>query len=125
VTNPVQEDEDERRAMGAVGRKALDALERHRELFSKGAESDSLALAAMRAALYMGDPSAAAKIEESLPPDSGARAELEGRWMSAVGRFLLGEYEKAESHLIAVANSPKSPGGPRTVGCLPETGSTG
>jgi hypothetical protein len=109
VTNPVQEDENERRAMGAVGRKALAALQRHRELFSHGDASGLLALAAMRASLYMGDPAAAVTVGDALPPDSNAGRRPEARWMLGVAHFLLGHYEDAEPHLIAVATSSASP----------------
>jgi hypothetical protein len=109
VTNPVQEDDSERRAMGTVGRQALAALERHRELFAKGAESDRLALAAMRASLYMGDPASALKVEESLPAGSAARTEPEARWLLAIAHFLLGHYAQAEPHLVALADAPATP----------------
>jgi hypothetical protein len=109
VTNPIQNDEDERRLMGAVGRKALDALQRHRELFARGDASDRLALAAMRASLYMGDPAAALKVEDSLALSTTAARQPEARWMLGVAHFLLGHYEAAEPHLIAVAGSAASP----------------
>jgi hypothetical protein len=109
VTNPIQDDENERRAMGAVGRQALAALERHRELFSKGADGDRLALAAMRASLYMGHPASALKVEESLPAGSPARTEPEVRWMLAAAHFLLGHYAQAEPHLVALAAAPATP----------------
>jgi hypothetical protein len=109
VTNPVESDEDERRAMGAVGRRVLEALQRHRELFAQGDASDRLALATMRASLYMGDPASALKIGASLPPAAAATQTPEARWMLGVAHFLQGEYDAAEPHLIAVANAPASP----------------
>jgi len=109
VTNPVVNDEGERAAMGAVGRKALDALHRHPELLAQGDASDRLALAAMRASLYIGDPAAALKIGASLPPAAAITLTPEARWMLGVAHFLQGEYGAAEPHLIAVASSTASP----------------
>ncbi|HEY8148020.1 MAG TPA: hypothetical protein VIK51_03770 [Vicinamibacteria bacterium] len=109
VTNPVEDDENERRAMDAVGRKALAALQRHRELFSHGDDSRRLALAAMRASLYMGDPAAAVRVGAALPPDSSAGPPPEARWMLGVAHVLLGHFDEAEPHLTAVAESTASP----------------
>lgn len=109
VTNPLEVGENKRRAMASVGRKALAALERHRALFSTGAESDRLALAAMRASLYMGDAASVLRVERSLPAGSQARTDFEGRWMLAIAHFLLGHYSEAEPHLIAVADSSSTP----------------
>ncbi len=108
VTNP-EDDENERRAMDAVGRKALAALQRHRELFSHGDDSRRLALAAMRASLYMGDPAAAVRVGAALPPDSSAAQPPEARWMLGVAHVLLGHFDQAEPHLIAVVESSASP----------------
>jgi hypothetical protein len=109
VTNPVVNDQGERAAMSAVGRKALAALQRHRDLFAQGDASDRLALAGMRASLYMGDPAAALNFGASLAPATPSARAPEARWMLGVAHFLQGQYEAAEPHLIAVANSTASP----------------
>src|SRR6185503_19778464 len=96
VTNPVSGDENERRTRNEVGRKAHDALERHRTLFANGRDSDRLALAGMRANLYMGDPAGALRVAAALPPGSPARNDNEGRWAQAIAHFLLGHYAAAE-----------------------------
>jgi len=113
VTNPVVRDENERRSMAAVGQKALDAIERHKELFAKGEDSDRLALATMRAHLYRGDLRAALRIDTA-----GSRSLPETRWMRGIAYFLMGEYQEAEPHLLAVADSKESPERARTLSRL-------
>jgi hypothetical protein len=59
VTNPVCSEGKERAAMAEAARNVIDALQRHSELFNGSDQSESLALAVMRASIYMGDTQSA------------------------------------------------------------------
>lgn len=113
VTNPVVNSDEERKAMAVVGKKALDALERHRALFAQGEGSDLLAVASMRACLYAGDPARALRVAQALPKDSAALRDPEARWMQGVAHVLLDHYAEAEPHLAAAAGARDAPAEPR------------
>jgi hypothetical protein len=109
VTNPVYSDPEDLAAREAVGRKALEALERHPELFRQGGDSEALALALMRAALHQGDHERARAFAEKLPAASSRRADAELHWMAAVAAVLGGRDAEAEPHLRAVAEARRAP----------------
>ena len=109
VTNPVYADEKELSARREVGRKVLAALETHESLFAAGADSEALALALMRAALYQGDFEKARVFAGRLPAESARRAGPEFHWTAAAAEMLGGREEDAEPHLRAVAESRSAP----------------
>src|SRR5207249_11780480 len=105
VTNPIYFDKEERRSMAAVAKQAITALQHHRELFRSGAESEALALALMRAALYMGDPEAALTYSRLVPPTSATAGDPEFNWMTAACHFLRRDYAAAETPLLKMYQS--------------------
>jgi hypothetical protein len=107
VTNPVYSAK-ERQGMGSRGKEALRILEKHRDLFRSGNSSNSLVLASMRAALYMGDPEAALRYSARISAHSHAKAGFEYNWMLGIIYFLRHEYASAEAPLLKILNSPKS-----------------
>jgi hypothetical protein len=109
VTNPVYADEKELSARQEIGRKVLAALETHESLFAAGADSEALALALMRAALYQGDFERARVFAGRLPAESARRAGPEFHWTAAAAAMLGGREEEAEPHLRAVAESRRAP----------------
>ena len=105
VTNPVHYDEQEREAMAGIGQKVLATLQRHRTLFKSGAESGALAMASMRASLYMGNPAGALKYATLVPKDSPTSKDPEFCWMVACSHFLRREFAEAERPLVTVLQS--------------------
>src|SRR5262249_42708287 len=87
VTNPVWSD-PELKTRSEAARKVIAALERHRELFRRGTDSDALALALMRAALHRGDGAATLRYGALVPQRSAARDSSEYLWLTAAGSVL-------------------------------------
>lgn len=108
VTNPVYFDQEERRTMAAVAQKVLAALQNHRELFRSGAESEALALALMRAALYMGDVKVALTYSQMIPSTSATANAPDFNWMTAACHFLQQDYAAAEAPLLRIYRSTKT-----------------
>ncbi len=106
LTNPSYQ--QGRPPLAAVGKKIITALQNHRELFRSGAESEALALALMRAALYMGDPGAALTYSRLVPRTSATAKNPEFNWMTAVCHFLRREYAAAEAPLLRMYRSPQA-----------------
>jgi hypothetical protein len=75
-------------------------LEKHRDLLASAYGADTLGLLAMRVALRAGDPPAALRIVESIPPDASARREPDFLWMFASANFLSRDYAAAEQPLL-------------------------
>lgn len=107
VTNPVYFDQEERRAMSAVAKQVLAALQNHRELFHSGPESEALTLALMRAALYMGDSKAALTYSRLIPPTSATANDSDFNWMTAACHFLQQDYVAAEAPLLRIYRTTK------------------
>jgi len=108
VTNPIYFNKEERRSMAAVAKRAITTLQHHRELFRSGAESGALALALMRAALYMGDPEAALTYSRLVPPTSATASDPEFNWMTAACYFLQRDYAAAETPLLKMYQSKQA-----------------
>src|SRR5947207_4970925 len=79
-----------------------DLLQKHSHLLSSNQGADTLALLAMRIALRMGDPPAARKIADAIPPDAAVREEPDFNWMLASANFLSREYAATEPPLLAL-----------------------
>jgi hypothetical protein len=105
VTNPVTSGGEERAAMAGVGRKVIEALQKHGELFNGTDLSDSLVLAVMRASIYMGDTRAAIAYSRKIAPASGAARTAEFNWMVAACHFLQIDYAQAETPLLKMIHS--------------------
>ena len=99
VTNPVYSSPEERASMADVARKAIEALQKRRDLFAGGAESEALILALMRASLYMGDTRAALSYSQSISEKSETAGKPEFNWMKAACFFLQHEFKAAEAPL--------------------------
>lgn len=108
VTNPVYSDDEERANMARVAQKAIDALQKHRELFRTGPLSDQLALVLMRAAIYRGDTVSALSYSRMIASTSETLNTPEYNWMVASARFLHREYKEAEAPLLKVLHSGKA-----------------
>jgi hypothetical protein len=106
LTNPSYQ--QGRPALAAVARKAITALQQHPELFRAGGESAALALALMRAALYMGDPKAALTYARMVPRTSTTTQSPEFNWMTAACHFLRREYAAAEAPLLRMYHSAQA-----------------
>jgi hypothetical protein len=104
VTNPVTSD-PELKVRPAVVRKVIAALERRRELFRLGKDSDALALALMRAALHSGDGAATLRYGALLPQRSPARDSSEYLWLTAAGDVLEKNHAAAEKPLLRLCRS--------------------
>jgi hypothetical protein len=83
-------------------------LETHKSLLESNTGSNALALLTMRTALRMGDPPAARKISEAVPPDAPIRSDPDFNWMSASAFFLTREFAAAEQPLLALFHSPRA-----------------
>lgn len=83
-------------------------LEKHRDLLASAYGADTLGLLAMRVALRAGDPPAALRIVESIPPDASARREPDFLWMFASANFLSQDYAAAEQPLLDLFASPQA-----------------
>ena len=108
VTNPVHTKGEERNAMGRVGRAVIGTLQNHAELFNGSDLSDLLALALMRASMYMGDTEAALTYSRKISPGSKTAEASEFNWMVGACHFLRAEYAEAEIPLLKVAQSEKA-----------------
>ncbi len=105
VTNPIYGDDGELAAMAEVAKKTIAILVKRADLFRQGNDSDALALALMRASLYMGDPTAALTYARRIPPGSQARVRPEYNWMVAACHFLRHDYAAAEARLRTMYRS--------------------
>ncbi|MBI3801159.1 MAG: hypothetical protein HY268_29835 [Deltaproteobacteria bacterium] len=94
--------------LAAVAQKTITSLQNHGELFRSGAESEALALALMRAALFMGDPGAALRYSQMVPRTSLTAKSSEFNWLTAVCHFLGREYAAAEGPLLRMYHSPQA-----------------
>jgi len=122
VTNPIYFDEDERALMAGTAKKALDVLKLRGDLFSSGVESDALALALMRAALYMGDTSAAISYAQRIPAGSETADLPEFNWMVASSHFLQKDYAAAEAPLLRMYRSANADSRDRNAAAQALTG---
>jgi hypothetical protein len=108
VTNPVQSNEAQRARTAGIARKVINSLQRHPELF-KGTElSDRLALALMRASIYMGDTRTALTYARKISRTSRMAKTPEFIWTVGACHFLQREYEKAETPLLKVIRSKEA-----------------
>lgn len=105
ITNPVYSDGEERKLMAEAAKKTLSSLQKHEELFRSGIDADALALALMRASLYMGDTDAALAYSRLIPEKSATFCRPDYNWMVAVCHFLKREYESAEMPLLRIYDS--------------------
>ena len=102
VTNPIYYDKIERAAMAGIAQSTIAALKKHPELFTPGPESEALALALMRAALYMGDPQSALAYAKLVPEGSATSTRPDFNWMTASCYFLQRRYQEAEAPLLTM-----------------------
>ena len=79
-----------------------DLLEKHSGLFQGGTGASSLTLLAMRTALRMGNPAAAARIGEAVPAEAAVRGQPDFHWMLGSAYFLTRRYADAEQPLQAL-----------------------
>src|SRR5206468_11562058 len=77
-------------------------LEQHRDLFGRGADSDALAIALMRAATRAGAPEATLRYAARVPSHSPARLTAEYNWMLGAARFQRKNYSGAETAFMSV-----------------------
>ncbi|HEX4999331.1 MAG TPA: hypothetical protein VFY29_13975 [Terriglobia bacterium] len=80
----------------------IEGLERHSDLFSRGAESSALAVALMRASTRMGAPEATLRFADRVPPGDPARESAEYNWLTGAARYQLKDYAGAETALMNV-----------------------
>jgi hypothetical protein len=105
VTNPVYFDESERASMAEVAGKTIDVLQRRHDLFTAGSESDALAMALMRAAIYMGDTRAALEYSKRISANSDIAGSPDFNWMVGSCYFLQRDYAMAEFPLLKMHGS--------------------
>jgi hypothetical protein len=105
VTNPTDSMHRDMASVAKVGRKTIATLQRRSDLFNKNKMSDVLALALMRAALYMGDTQAAITFSKKVPDRSKVARSSEYNWIVGVCHFLRCEYAAAEEPLLKVLKS--------------------
>src|SRR5208283_1813333 len=105
ITNPICSEGKERATMAEVARNVIGSLQKHSELFNGSDQSESLALALMRASIYMGDTQSALLYSQKIPSGSKTAETPEFNWMVAVCRFLQKQYEEAEGPLLKVVRS--------------------
>lgn len=108
VTNPIYGDDGERAAMAEAAKKTIATLLKRADLFRQGSDSDALALALMRASLYMGDPVAALTYARRIPVRSETTRRPEYNWMVAACHFLMHDYAAAEAPLRIMYRSAKA-----------------
>ncbi len=104
VTNPLPAGE-EGDAERAAGQMAIKALQSHQELFTGDGLSDTLALALMRASLYMGDTGAALTYSAKVASGSKTAGGAEFNWIVGACRYLQKEYALAEAPLLRAVKS--------------------
>jgi hypothetical protein len=80
-------------------------LERHENLFGRGAESNKLAIALMRASLRLGAPEATLRYAERIPPTADMRRTAEYNWLAGAARFQQKDYPGAQVALMNVMNA--------------------
>jgi hypothetical protein len=105
VTNPVNRPDGEKASIARNGQMVVKALQSHTELFTGADLSNTLALALMRASLYMGDAGAALTYSTKIAPGSKAADSPEYNWVVAVCHYLQKEYSLAEKPLLKVIGS--------------------
>ncbi len=105
VTNPIYYEKTERAAMSGIAQRTIAALKKHPDMFTAGPEAEALALALMRAALYMGDPQSALAYAKLVPKKSATSARPDFNWMSASCYFLQRRYQEAEAPLLTMLHS--------------------
>jgi hypothetical protein len=115
VTNPIYHDAKERAAMATVAEKSIEVLKNHRALFESSATSEALALAMMRAALYMGDTHSALEYSRLVAEKSDTASSPEYCWMTAACHFLQHQYAAAEAPLLKMADSQRASGRDRSA----------
>ncbi len=108
VTNPVYLDRDERPLMASTAKKAIAALLQHQSLFTASPEADALALALMRASLYMGDIPSALLYSQKITGSSPLASAPEFLWMKASCLFLQRQYAAAEQPLLGMYHSTQA-----------------
>lgn len=108
VTNPIYLDRDERALMAGAANKVIAALQQHQSLFVASPEADALAMALMRASLYMGDISTALVYSQKIPMTSLAGSSPEFLWMKASCLFLQRQYGLAEQPLLSMYHSKQA-----------------
>ena len=89
------------RAYDGLAAPLIDGLERHRDLFGRGWDSDTLAVTLMRAATRNGAPAATLRYAAQVRPDAPARASAEYNWLLGAARFQQRDYRGAERALKA------------------------
>jgi hypothetical protein len=107
VTNPVYS-QKERAATAKVAQKVITALEKHEELFNGNNLSDSLALALMRASVFMGDTRRALAYSRKIPATSKMAKTPDYNWMLASCYFLQRDYARAEAPLLKIVRSKEA-----------------
>ncbi len=123
VTNPVYNGNGGERAnMSFAARKTIEVLLKRRDMFTSNAESEALALALMRASLYMGDTRSALAYSEWIPRNSETANTPEFNWMVAGCRFLQREYDAAKEPLLKMYNAKQAGYRDRCVAALGLTG---
>jgi hypothetical protein len=105
VTNPVYSNGEERVATARVAQTVVNTLQNHSSLFDGTDMSDLLALALMRASIYMGDTRRALAYADKISPASRIAETSEFNWMVAACRFLQREYAEAEGPLLKIVQS--------------------
>jgi hypothetical protein len=108
ATNPIYFDRDEMVVMSNTARKAIAVLQKRRDLFSRGKESEALALALMRAALYMGDTGSVLEYAKRIPPKSATATLPDYNWMKGASHFLRKDFAAAEAPLLKMYYSPEA-----------------
>jgi hypothetical protein len=83
----------------------VERLERHESLFGRGAQSDALAIALMRAAVQSGAPAATLRYAERIPGNATTRRSAEYNWLVGTARFQEKDYVGAERALRSVLNA--------------------
>ena len=78
------------------GRKVLNLLKGHAELFKQGEDSEALAMALMRASLFIGDPGSTLKYAAAVLGSKNLQQNPEFNWMMATACFVTRDYARAE-----------------------------
>lgn len=114
ATNPKSEweSQNDKRA-DERGRKVLNLLQKHSELFKSGEDSEALIMALMRASLYLGDPGAALKYAAAASGSRNLQQNPEFNWMTAIACVVKEDYRRAETPLQRMLKAPSSTGADR------------
>lgn len=100
----------ERKQKDARGRMLLDLLHGHPDLFQSGSDSEELAMASMRIALFMGDPVSTLRYAAAVSKPKILAENPEYHWMSAVAYFVQRQYAQAEKPLLAMLRAGSANG---------------